>query len=70
MIRDSFQAYVEQNRERFIEELKTFVRQPSVSAQGLGLQEMADLVQARLERLGASARSSSTITTTCSRPSR
>ncbi len=53
---DSFNAYVEQSRERFIEELKTFVRQPSVSAQGLGLQEMADLVQARLERLGANTR--------------
>jgi acetylornithine deacetylase/succinyl-diaminopimelate desuccinylase-like protein len=53
---DSFDAYVEANRERFVEELKTFVRQPSVSAQGLGLQEMADLVQARLDKLGAITR--------------
>ncbi|MGD9099665.1 MAG: M20/M25/M40 family metallo-hydrolase [Anaerolineae bacterium] len=53
---DSFNAYVEANRERFVEELKTFVRQPSVSAQGLGLQEMADLVQARLDKLGAVTR--------------
>ncbi len=53
---EAFDAYIEANRDRFIEELKSFVRQPSVSAQGLGLQEMADLVQARLERLGALAR--------------
>jgi acetylornithine deacetylase/succinyl-diaminopimelate desuccinylase-like protein len=53
---DSFNAYVEANRERFVEELKAFVRQPSVSAQGLGLQEMADLVQARLDKLGAVTR--------------
>jgi len=32
----SFDTCVESNRDRFLEELKSFVRQPSVSAQGLG----------------------------------
>jgi len=53
---DKFNAYVEANAERFIEELKEFCRQPSIAAQGIGLEEMAELVQARLERLGAEVR--------------
>jgi len=53
---DEFRAYVEANAERFIEELKEFCRQPSIAAQGIGLAEMADLVRARLKRLGAEVR--------------
>jgi acetylornithine deacetylase/succinyl-diaminopimelate desuccinylase-like protein len=51
-----FDIYVEANAERFIEELKGFCRQPSIAAQGIGLEEMAALVQARLKKLGAEAR--------------
>lgn len=53
---EKFDAYVEANAERFIEELKVFCRQPSISAQGVGLDEMAALVQARLKKLGAKTR--------------
>ena len=53
---DKFQAYVEANRERFIAELQDFLRQPSVAAQNIGMQEMADKVLARLKTLGADAR--------------
>lgn len=53
---EKFKAYVKANSERFIEELKEFCRQPSVAAQGIGLEEMAELVRARLERLGAEVR--------------
>ena len=51
-----FNAYVDQNAERFIEELKEFCRQPSISTQNVGLEEMAELVRARLGRLGAEVR--------------
>ena len=53
---EQFDTYVEENAERFIEELKEFCRQPSISTQNVGLEEMADLVRARLERLGAEVR--------------
>jgi acetylornithine deacetylase/succinyl-diaminopimelate desuccinylase-like protein len=53
---EKFNAYVEANAERFIEELKAFCRQPSIAAQGIGLEEMGQLVQARLEKLGAQVR--------------
>jgi acetylornithine deacetylase/succinyl-diaminopimelate desuccinylase-like protein len=53
---EKFNAYVEANAERFIEELKAFCRQPSIAAQGIGLEEMGQLVRARLEKLGAKVR--------------
>lgn len=53
---EKLDAYVEANAERFIGELKAFCRQPSIAAQGIGLEEMAALVHARLEKLGAEAR--------------
>ena len=53
---EKFDAYVEANAERFIEELKEFCRQPSIAAQGIGLEEMGELVQARLEKVGAEVR--------------
>jgi acetylornithine deacetylase/succinyl-diaminopimelate desuccinylase-like protein len=53
---EKFDAYVEANAERFIEELKAFCRQPSIAAQGIGLEEMGQLVRARLEKLGAEVR--------------
>jgi acetylornithine deacetylase/succinyl-diaminopimelate desuccinylase-like protein len=53
---ERFQAYVDANRERFLDELKSLCAQPSIAAQGIGLDETADLVQVRLERLGAKVR--------------
>jgi len=53
---EKFNAYVEANADRFIEELKEFCRQPSIAAQGIGLEEMAELVRARMEKLGAEVR--------------
>ncbi len=51
-----FHQYAVNNRERFIQELKDFASQPSVAAQNLGMEEMAQKVIARLNRLGAQAR--------------
>lgn len=53
---DSFQTYVNANKERFIAELQDACRQPSVAAQNWGMREMADKVLARLQKLGAHAR--------------
>jgi len=53
---EKFNACVEANVERFIKELKEFCRQPSIAAQGIGLEEMGELVQVRLEKLGAEVR--------------
>lgn len=49
----TFDEYVAQNRERFLDELKDFTSQPSVAAQKLGMEKMARKVMARLEKLGA-----------------
>jgi acetylornithine deacetylase/succinyl-diaminopimelate desuccinylase-like protein len=50
---EQFEAYVDANRERFLDELKALCAQPSIAAQGIGLEETAALVQDRLQRLGA-----------------
>lgn len=50
---ERFQAYVDANRTRFVDELKEFCAQPSIAAQGIGLEETARWVEDRLERLGA-----------------
>ena len=53
---EKLNSYVEANAERFVEELKDFCRQPSIAAQGIGLEEMTELVRARLQKLGAETR--------------
>lgn len=45
-------AYLEQNLDQSIEELSTLVAQPSVSAQNLGIQECAALVENMLQKRG------------------
>ena len=50
---DAFDTYITQNKERFLAELQELLRQPSVSAQNIGMKETADLVIARLNKLGA-----------------
>ncbi len=49
----AFEQYLTAQRDRFISDLKELVRQPSISATGQGVHEMAGLVQSRLEKLGA-----------------
>lgn len=53
---ERFNAYVDENAQRFIEELKEMCAQPSIAAQNLGMREMAELVSAKLEKLGAEVR--------------
>lgn len=49
----AFDDYIDSRRDRFIADLKDFVRQPSVAATGHGMAQMAALVRARLQALGA-----------------
>lgn len=52
---DKLDSYIEKNLDASLEELKTYVRQPSVSAQNLGLKECAALVKEMLEKRGFKA---------------
>ncbi|MGH7263122.1 MAG: M20/M25/M40 family metallo-hydrolase, partial [Candidatus Rokuibacteriota bacterium] len=54
-MKDVFQ-YVEANRDRFIAELLTLLRQPSISAQSVGVTECAELVRRFVSEAGAQAR--------------
>jgi acetylornithine deacetylase/succinyl-diaminopimelate desuccinylase-like protein len=49
----AFNKYVDENRERFLQEFRQFIAQPSVAADGRGIIEMAELVAARFRKLGA-----------------
>lgn len=51
-----FYAYVQENTGPFIEELKGLCSQPSIAAQGVGLEETASIVLAMLKARGADAR--------------
>lgn len=51
-----FQTYVDENRDRFLDELIAFCAQPTTSAQGIGLTETASFVEDRLVQLGAQVR--------------
>ncbi len=53
-------AYLEKNFEHSLEELKRYVRQPSISAQNLGLKECAQIVKEMLEKRGFTAQVMST----------
>ncbi|MCZ6632286.1 MAG: M20/M25/M40 family metallo-hydrolase [bacterium] len=48
--------YIEANRERFLEELKGFVRQPSISATGEGVEACARLLKQLMENVGVETR--------------
>jgi acetylornithine deacetylase/succinyl-diaminopimelate desuccinylase-like protein len=48
--------YVEQHREAMLGELTSMINQPSIAAQGLGMTEMAGLLEGRLQSLGARTR--------------
>src|SRR5436309_759824 len=50
---DRFAAHIEANRGRYFDELYALLRQPSIAAQGIGIDETAAMVVRRLEQLGA-----------------
>ncbi|MBO0887534.1 M20/M25/M40 family metallo-hydrolase [Candidatus Bathyarchaeota archaeon] len=45
-------VHIDQNKDKYVEKLRTLCQQPSVSAQGLGLTETADLVARFLKETG------------------
>ena len=45
-------AYIEQHQDEHLEQLRRWVRQPSVSAQNIGIAQMAEMVRGDLEKLG------------------
>jgi acetylornithine deacetylase/succinyl-diaminopimelate desuccinylase-like protein len=49
----AYQAYVETHRERFLDELKAYLRIESISALGSGIEEACDWVDVKLRSLGA-----------------
>lgn len=53
---EQFNTYIDTHKQRFLDELYTLLRIPSVSAQGRGLTEASTLVKQRLEQLGAEVR--------------
>lgn len=52
---DDVLAYIDDHLEETIKRLQAFCRQPSISAQGVGMAEMAELVRCTLEEAGAQA---------------
>jgi acetylornithine deacetylase/succinyl-diaminopimelate desuccinylase-like protein len=48
--------YVDQHRERFLSELFTLLRQPSISTQNVGVAECAQLLKGQVEAVGVPAR--------------
>jgi acetylornithine deacetylase/succinyl-diaminopimelate desuccinylase-like protein len=50
---EEFARYVDENRDRFLVELRDLCAQPSIAAQGIGLEETANLIEERLRSLGA-----------------
>src|SRR5215468_7736856 len=49
----AFNAYLDANHKRFIDELAEFIAIPSVAADGRGIAPMADLLTERFRNLGA-----------------
>jgi acetylornithine deacetylase/succinyl-diaminopimelate desuccinylase-like protein len=45
-------AYIQEHKDEHLEQLRRWVRQPSVSAQNIGISQMAELVRADLKQLG------------------
>lgn len=53
---DGIFRYVDQNRERFLDELYVLLRQPSISAENQGVVECAQLLKQQMEDIGIPAR--------------
>ena len=52
---EAYDAYVRSHAREYVEELKILIRQPSVSAQGIGVEETARLVLDRAKQAGIAA---------------
>ncbi len=52
---ERFEEFVAANRDRYLDELSALCAQPSIAAEGIGLEETANLVEERLNGLGAHA---------------
>src|SRR5262245_29652620 len=50
------EKYVESQRDRFIEELRNLVRQPSISSQNKGVKECADMICGMMQEVNIEAR--------------
>ncbi|MBI4526133.1 MAG: M20/M25/M40 family metallo-hydrolase [Deltaproteobacteria bacterium] len=48
-------AYIDAHRDRFVEELRTLVRQPSISSQNYGVKECGELIRKMMEEVGIEA---------------
>lgn len=53
---DKLDTYIDKNLDTNLEELKHYVRQPSISAQNIGLRECAAIVKEMLEKRGFEAK--------------
>lgn len=49
---DQIDTFIETNKDRFITELMGLLRQPSISTQGVGVPECAQLLKNEMERVG------------------
>ena len=45
-------SYIDEHSQRFIDELATFVKQPSISSQGIGIEDCAKLLTQMMEDVG------------------
>ena len=52
---EDFRAYVDENADRFLDQLKKLCAQPSVAAQAIGTRETAQMVLGMLKAIGADA---------------
>ena len=50
------EKYIESQRDRFIEELRNLVRQPSISSQNKGVKECAEMICGMMQEVGIDAR--------------
>jgi len=53
---DNIVSYLEENEERLVEELRVLLRQPSVSAQNIGVKECAELLRELMQKAGIKAK--------------
>ncbi|MCO5228607.1 MAG: M20/M25/M40 family metallo-hydrolase [Thermomicrobiales bacterium] len=49
-------AYIDEHKDEYIAQLQTMLHQPSIAAQGVGMIEMAAMVQADMDKLGFETR--------------
>ena len=52
---DQVYRYVDENGESFVDTLRSFCRQPSISSEGVGIREMVGLLKNEMERIGVAA---------------